>query len=105
MVGSGNLLACDRDLGLVGLGSDNVLEQLFQVVAVVGQPSAKVIEQVGVEGRVGHHIDRVDDAAAEQPLPKPVGDSAGEAAILFVGDEVGQLQQALVAWQGCVDGA
>ena len=54
---------------------------------VFGQP----IEQVGVPGRVLHHVQRLHQTSPQQPGPKAIDDGAGQSAVLSLRDQAGQL--------------
>ncbi len=74
----------DRRARLVRPRVDDVLDQRLEVVAVVDEVRRQVVEQVLAPGLVGHHVDRMDDAAAHQPLPDPVDDRPREPAVVGV---------------------
>ena len=56
---------------------------------VFGQP----IQQVGVPGRVLHHVQRLHQTTPQQPSPQAVNNGAGQSAILTLRDQAGQLLQ------------
>ena len=70
---------------------------------MVDQVGRQVLQQVLAPGLVGHHVDRVDDPAAHQPLPDPVGDRPREPAVVRVRHQPGQPLQPLLAGLGGVD--
>ena len=72
-----------------------MLDQRLEVVAVVDEVGRQVVEQVLAPGLVGHHVDRVDDPAAHQPLPDAVDDRPREPAVVGVRHQLGQLLQPL----------
>jgi hypothetical protein len=49
--------------------SCDMLDQLLQVVVILREVSGEVIEQVLTPRPVAHHVNRVNDAAAHQPMP------------------------------------
>src|SRR5690606_37240675 len=53
------------------------------------------VEQVFTPGEVIHHVDRFDDAPAHQLSPDAVDQGAIQAAVTGLGEEIGQLTQAV----------
>ena len=63
-----------------------------QVVVGVPDGLGQFGQQLRMAGgvRVAGFVDRIDESDAEELLPEPVGDIAGEERILVVGDPIGQ---------------
>ena len=82
-------------MGLVGGGGGDEFEGFLQVKLVLREMRGEEIEEVVVPRLALHRVGGVDDAAAHEAVPEAVHDGAGEAAVLRVGHQRGELFQAL----------
>lgn len=70
-------------------------ERFFQIVNIIGETHREIIQQVFVPRFSVHGIHRMHDTAAHQAVPQPVDDGAGEASVVGVGHQSGELLEAL----------
>ncbi len=75
---------------LIDLRSGDQPQHVLHVVVGVDQLGRQVIEQFVAPRPRLHRVDRMDDAAAQQPMPKPIHHRAGQSPIAGIRDQAGQ---------------